>query len=401
MFLAAAVSCGGGSKKQVKGESGKSGKAGCELCGEATGYAQIFDGDQSLARDRAIDDAMNKLVGSKLGTFVAGTSGVEDFALVSSIVEAKTSGMVRNWKVLKEGAQEGSFVITIYGEVFPQAVNDTIEATLKNYGRPKFMVLIRETFEGKQNMPGFTVTELTMMEIMGNSGFECVDAGLTQQLMRRDAAKMQQAMAGQVKGAVQDFLMDAAGAEVVIVGEVKTSDQSGAIAAYSKNMKSKQAIVNIKAIDMYTGAILATTSANAPGVHIDGDAASKTAIQNCLKRIPARPTKTPASSSPALHEPDNPEISPVRHRQDDQAPITGLDFAELTKFRNEVQNRVRGVKKVYSRGQAGRAAKVEVEFAGKTDDLAQELNAKSQALGFEIEIKETYPNKITIAAKKL
>jgi len=42
MFLAAAVSCGGGSKKQVKGESGKSGKAGCELCGEATGYAQIL-----------------------------------------------------------------------------------------------------------------------------------------------------------------------------------------------------------------------------------------------------------------------------------------------------------------------------------------------------------------------
>ncbi|RPI92999.1 MAG: hypothetical protein EHM32_08510 [Spirochaetales bacterium] len=62
--------------------------------------------------------------------------------------------------------------------------------------------------------------------------------------------------------------------------------------------------------------------------------------------------------------------------------ITGLDFAELTKFRNEVQNRVRGVKKVYSRGQAGRAAKIEVEFAGKTDDLAQELNAKSKGAWF-------------------
>ncbi len=401
VFLAAAVSCGGGSKKQVKGEPGKSSK-GCELCGEATGYAQIFDGDQALARDRAIDDAMNKLVGSKLGTFVSGTSVVEDFALVSSIVEAKTSGMVRNWKVLKEGAQEGSFVITIYGEVYPQAVNDTIEATLKNYGRPKFMVLIRETFEGKQNMPGFTVTELTMMEIMGNAGFEFVDAATTQQLMRRDAAKMQQAMAGQVKGAVQDFLMDTAGAEVVIVGEVKTSDQSGAIAAYSKNMKSKQAIVNIKAIDMYTGAILATTSANAPGVHIDGDTASKAAIQNCLKRVLGKTDEDTGKfqSGPFMNQITRKFLQSATGRMI-MLTITGLDFTELTKFRNEVQNRVRGVKKVYSRGQAGRAAKVEVEFAGKTDDLAQELNAKSQALGFEIEIKETYPNKITIVAKKL
>ncbi len=327
---------------------------------------------------------------------------VEDFALVSSIVEAKTSGMVRNWKVLKEGAQEGSFVITIYGEVYPQAVNDTIEATLKNYGRPKFMVLIRETFEGKQNMPGFTVTELTMMEIMGNAGFEFVDAATTQQLMRRDAAKMQQAMAGQVKGAVQDFLMDTAGAEVVIVGEVKTSDQSGAIAAYSKNMKSKQAIVNIKAIDMYTGAILATTSANAPGVHIDGDTASKAAIQNCLKRVLGKTDEDTGKfqSGPFMNQITRKFLQSATGRMI-MLTITGLDFTELTKFRNEVQNRVRGVKKVYSRGQAGRAAKVEVEFAGKTDDLAQELNAKSQALGFEIEIKETYPNKITIAAKKL
>lgn len=401
-FLAAAVSCGGGSKKQVKGESGKAGKAGCELCGEATGYAQIFDNDQSLARDRAIDDAMNKLVGSKLGTFVAGTSVVEDFALVSSIVEAKTSGMVRNWKVLKEGAQEGAFVITIYGEVFPQAVNDTIEATLKNYGRPKFMVLIRETFEGRQNMPGFTVTELTMMEIMGNAGFEFVDAATTQQLMRRDAAKMQQAMAGQVKGAVQDFLMDTAGAEVVIVGDVKTSDQSGAIQAYAKNMKSKQAIVNIKAIDMYTGAILATTSANAPGVHIDADTASKAAIQNCLKRILGKTDEDTGKfqSGPFMNQITRKFLQSATGRMI-MLTITGLDFAELTKFRNEVQNRVRGVKKVYSRGQAGRAAKVEVEFAGKTDDLAQELNAKSRSLGFDIEIKETYPNKITITAKKL
>ena len=402
VFLTAFIACGGGTKGQVKKDD-RGGKGGCELCGEATGYAQIFDNDQSLARDRAIDDAMNKLVGSKLGTFITGASVVEDFALVSSIVEAKTTGMVRNWKVLKEGAQEGAFVVTIYGEVYPQAVNDTIESTLKNYGRPKFMVLIKETFEGRQNMPGFTVTELTMMELMGNAGFEFVDAAMTQQLMRRDRAKMQMAIAGQITaGGVQDLLMDDAGAEVIIVGEAKTMDQTAALAGISSNMKSKSAIINIKAIDVYTGSILATTSANAPGIHIEAETASKAAIQRTLQKILGKTNEETGKfeSGPFMNQITKKFLKSATERMITMS-IVGLDFTDLTKFRNEVQNRVRGIKKVYVRGQAGITAKVEVEFAGKTDDLAQELNAKGQALGFDIQIKETYPNKIMLTAKRI
>jgi len=393
------VSCGGGSGKQVKSSSSST---GCEYCGEATGYATIFDNDKALARDRAIDDAMNKLVGSKLGTLISGTSIVEDFALVSSIVEAKTTGMVRNWKVLNENATEGAYVVTIYGEVYPQAVNDTIEATLKNYGRPKFMVLINEKFEGKQNMPGFTVTELTMMEIMGNAGFEFVDAAMTQQMIKKDRAKMTQAMAGQVKGAVGDLLMDDAGAEVLIIGETKTMDQTAALAGISSNMKSKSAIINLKAIDVYTGNILATTSANAPGIHIESETASKTAIQRCLQKILGRVNEDTGKfeSGPFMNSITKKFLKSATERMI-MMNITGLDFTDFTKFKNEIQNRVRGIKKVYTRGQTGKTAKIEVEFAGKTHDLAEELNAKSQALGFQIEIKESYPNKIMLTAKRI
>lgn len=399
LFMIAVVSCGGGSGKQVKSSSSSK---DCEYCGEATGYATIFDNDKALARDRAIDDAMNKLVGSKLGTLISGTSVVEDFALVSSIVEAKTTGMVRNWKVINENPTEGAYVITIYGEVYPQAVNDTIEATLKNYGRPKFMVLINEKFEGNQNMPGFTVTELTMMEIMGNAGFEFVDAAMTQQMIKKDRAKMMQAMAGQVKGPVGDLLMDDAGAEVLIIGETKTMDQTAALAGISSNMKSKSAIINVKAIDVYTGNILATTSANAPGIHIESETASKAAIQRCLQKILGRTNEETGKfeSGPFMNSITRKFLKSATERMI-MMNITGLDFTDLTKFKNEVQNRVRGIKKVYPRGQAGRTAKIEVEFAGKTHDLAEELNAKSQALGFQIEIKESYPNKIMLTAKRI
>lgn len=395
LIFAAALFCGGGSGKQVKKDSGN------KMRGQATGYGTIYLDDTALARDRAIDDAMNKLVKKILGTTVEGRSVVEDFALVESIVEAKSTGMVRDWKILKEGAQEGAFVVTIEGEVFPQAVNDTIEATLRNYGRPKFMVLVNESFEGKQNLPGYTVTELTMMDIMGNAGFEFVDAAVTQELMKKEKSKMSKAIAGRVSGDVQDVLLDDLGAEVLITGTVRTSDQSKALQKYSKTMKSKSAIVNLKAVDVYTGRILASTSINQPGVHIDDDTASKIAIERCLQKALGKNNEEGKFvSGPFMNQITKKFLLSATQRMI-MINIAGLNYSELTNFRNEIEHKVRGIKKVYSRGQSGKYSKIEVEFAGKTTDLADELNAKSNKLGFGIEIKETYPNRIMMTANKL
>jgi hypothetical protein len=397
IFSLVLISCGGSKsgKQQVKKDQENS------MRGQETGYGTIYDNDTALARDRAIDDAMNKLVKKILGTTVEGRARVEDFALVESIVEAKSSGMVRNWKILKEGAEQGAFVVTIEGEVYPQAVNDTIEATLRNYGRPKFMILVNETFEGKQNLPGYTVTELTMMELMGKAGFEFVDAAVTQELMRKERNKMTKAMAGTVGEGVQDVLLDDIGAEVLILGEVKTNDQSHAMAAYSKNMKSKSAIVNVKAVDVYTGRVLASTSVNQPGVHIDSDTASKVAIQRCLSSILGKTDDATGkfTSGPFMNQITRKFLQSATQRMI-MLNIAGLNYDELTKFRNQIEHRVRGIHKVYTRGQAGKYSKIEVEFAGKTNDLADELKAKAPNLGFMVEIKESYPNRIMLTAKK-
>ncbi len=395
-IIAALVACGGAQKQQ------KPSKTECEMCGEADGFAAIFDNDIALARDRAIDDAMNKLVKMKLGTTIEGRAVVEDYALVESIVEARSTGMVRNWKVIKEGSQEGAYTVRIYGEVYPQAVNDTIEATLKNYGRPKFMILINETFDGQQREPGFTVTELTMMEIMQNAGFEFVDAATVQQLIKKDKAKMMRAMQGQVGGSVQDLLLDDVGAECIIVGDVKTTDQSAVLKQYSANMKSKQAILNLKAIDVYTGSILASTSTNMPGAHIDDTTASTIAIQRALTKILGSVDEETGKfkSGTFLNQITKKFLLAATHRMV-TLNIAGLDYNDLTKFRDILQNRIRGIQKVYVRGQAGKQSRIDVEFAGKTTDLADELVGKSESIGFKIEIKETYPNKIMLIAQKL
>jgi len=400
LTLALVVSCGGG--KNVKNDNKP---ASDPNHGQATGYAAIYDGDTGLARDKATEDACRKLVEQILGNNVSYSAQVQDFQLVSSIVEASSTGMVKNRKVIKEGKEDAeTFAVTIEGDVYPAAVGDLIRTTLENYGRPKFMVLLNETFEKKQNTPGMTVSELSIMEIMGNSGFQFVDPATVLSLIQKDKADMQKAISGQVRGNedVQSLLLDDVGAEVIIYGEVKTSDQSEAIKSLNKNMKSKQAIVNLKAVDVYTGDILATVSHNAPAIHIDNDTASKNAIQACLgsNRVLGKTNDEGKFEAGNFINQITRKFLESATRRPIQLRVAGLDQKEMIKFREFLLQRCRGIKKVEVKGQQGKETKLEVLFAGKTVDLTDEFANKADKSGFDVQIVKSYPNKIQLVAKK-
>lgn len=391
-MLVALVSCGGG--KQVKTTK----KNQVKNKGTATGYATIFDNDTALARDRAIGDAKIKLVRKVMGETLSGTSVMKDFELVSNIVKARSMGLVKHDRITKQWQAGTEYFVTIEGIVEPAAVEDAIASILNTYGKPKFMVLIQETFDRRRSTPGFTQTELIIQELMGNSGFEFVDASMTQELMKRDRRRMNKAIRGQVSNDVQELLLNDAGAEVIIIGTARTNDQSNVLRAYgAANMKSKAAIVSLKAIDVYTGRILASITRNAPGIHIDSTTASKNAVGAALKKILGKNNEMTGKfeMGPFMRTITGKFVKAANNRQINLL-VTGLDYNGLRKFRNNVSQRIRGVQSVNPKGQLGRAARLEVYFAGKTSEFTDELMAKAGNMGFSIKVKESYPNKLVL-----
>jgi hypothetical protein len=404
ILLTVFASCGGGKNVKDDSSSGSSSKKSSQQNrGQETGYATIFDNDTALARDRATDDAKSKLVKKILGENISGSSLMEDFELVSNIVEAKSYGLVKNVEIIKKWQEGTEYFVTIEGTVEPSVVEDAVQDALERYGRPKFMVLVKETFNGKDNIPGFTETEMLVQEIMGNSGFQFVDAAMTQELMKKEKTKMQKAVSGSVSEDVQDLLLDDAGAEVIIVGTAETKAQGAATlkSMGATEMKSRSAIIRIKAIDVYTGDILASTSKQAPGLHIEDETASKKAIEAALKQILG---KTDDEGKFAIGPFMNTIVKKFvksANAREIKVLIAGLDANELRNFRDQVSNRIRGVSQVMEKGREGKAAKLEVLFAGKTPDFEQELTAKASAMGFEIDVKTSRPNKLIMTAKKI
>jgi len=401
ILLTMFVSCTGG--KNVKDDSTSSSKKKNANRAQETGYATIFDNDIALARDRAIDDAKSKLVVKILGENISGSSLMENYELVSNIVEAKSYGLVKQVEIIKQKQEGNTYTVTIEGTVEASVVEDAVADALKRYGNPKFMVLVDENYEGKKNAPGMTVTELSIMEIMGNSGFDFVDAAMIQELMKKEKTRMQKAVNGTVSEDVQDLLLDDAGAEVIIYAKVTITDQTPAIRDISTKMKSKQANISLKAVDVYTGNIIATGSANAPAMHIDATTAAKNAIQACLgtTKFLGRNDDNGKFKPGTFMETIIKKFTQAANARPIRIVLAGLGSSELSKFKAEVSNRIRGVKTINETGKVGKAVILEVKFAGKTNEFEEELTAKASALGFEIDVKEKRPNKLVMTAKKI
>ena len=98
ILLAILISCGGG--ENVRDDNGSGDKN--EFRGQATGYATIFDDDIALARDRATEVAQSKLVKKILGESIKGQTLMEDYKIVSSIVESKSYGLVKDIEIIKQ-----------------------------------------------------------------------------------------------------------------------------------------------------------------------------------------------------------------------------------------------------------------------------------------------------------
>ncbi|HOO72677.1 MAG TPA: hypothetical protein PK926_13015 [Spirochaetota bacterium] len=395
LLVAFMLSCAGG---RVKDKSA----ATDSQRGRAEGWAKIFDDDTALARDRALEDARKKLVEKMLGTTISGKKIVENYRLVSSIIEAKMSGLVRDEVVVKEWQEGSIYKVVIEGTVEPAAVDDIVKKAIADYGRPKFLLLIEETVEGKKSAPGFTETELVIQNMMGDAGFDFVDNATVKTLMQKEKSRMNRAIRGDVASDVRDLLLNKNGAEVVITGTTEVSDQSKILGDYNiKDMKSKSAIIRLKAVDVYTGSILVTASKQAAGLHINDETAAKYAIGNALKQIVGSEDENGLFKSGPFINSIAAKFIQATSRRQIVVNVAGLDYKDMTKFRNDITQRIRGVQEVISKGQSGKYANLEVYFAGRTTDFTDELVFKAEKFGFSIEILDTYPNSVTLKAQRI
>jgi hypothetical protein len=341
----------------------------------AEGVGAVVGGDRAIARDQAIQDALRKAVEQAVGILVSSETMVQNFQTLNDKIYTQTQGYVQNYRVLSETPGPNVHQVTIQATVAIGDLEKDLQALgflLGQVGKPRIMILVAEQQIGQQSFnywwgtaratqADLNIAENTIMDRFREKGFDIVDP---------------QAQAGNIKIPPAYQVVELSNqnaitlgkqvdAEIVIVGKA-LARMSGNIAGTA--MKSIQANVSMRAIQIDNARVLSSGAENAAAVHIDevtgGSEAIKKAsvkmsdkmmddiLKNFQKRVGASTTV--------------------------QLTVTGLAGADdVRKFKTSVLGQVRGVEGIHERSFAENVVKMDVEIKGSAQTLSQEISRKT------------------------
>ncbi len=339
------------------------------------GVGAVFGNDRAIARDQAIQDALRKAVEQAVGTLVSSETMVQNFQTLNDKIYTQTQGYIQNYRVLSETPGSNVHQVTIQATVAIGDLEKDLQALgflLGQVGKPRIMVLVAEQQIGQQSFnfwwgtargaqADLNVAENTIMDRFREKGFDIVDP---------------QAQAGNIKVPPAFQVVDLSNqnaitlgkqvdAEIVIIGKA-LARSVGSIAGTS--MKSVQANISMRAIQIDNARILSSGNENAAAVHIDevtggADAIKKASVKmsdkmmdDILKNFQKRVGATTMV----------------------QLVVFGLVGADdIRKFKTSVLSQVRGVEGIHERSFSENTVKMDLDVRGSAQSISQDISRKT------------------------
>jgi hypothetical protein len=145
---------------------------------------------QGMTKDDALRDAKRKAIEKGAGSYIYSQSKVKNFVLVRDTILARSAGFVQSVKVLSEQKMEdGTWEVRIKAVVSVKGIRDTwgvVKNLLKDMGRPKVMVFIREKIDRRAQDSSTVQTRIE--NVLLKSGFLLVDEKQLKAIDRKDMA---------------------------------------------------------------------------------------------------------------------------------------------------------------------------------------------------------------------
>ncbi len=353
-----------------------------------TAYAwagNITGAGYGLTKEAATEQAKRDAVEKGLGAYIASETIVTETSLSDNIY-SKATGFVKSFSITKEKqGPDGLWEITIDAEVteiLDEIMQDEVamQTLLNSMNRPKIIFLIRE--ENLIDNASTDFAETKLLSMFYEKGFDVVDRQLVQAL--KGEVDYTQALAGNVAAAAKIASM--LGAEVIVIGTAKISS-GGKFGP----MTSGQADLNAKIVRADTGEILAVVpQARGKFPHISASTAGVTAVNNAADAL----GKNIISQLVIKWSTQQSNFVKVF------IVLKGADFMSYMTFESFFQAQtVSGIRNAYSKSFNDSVAEYEVEFEGKTKDLAMGLTRTSPD-GISFKVTGISGNRITLEITK-
>ena len=359
----------------------------------AEGVAVITDGNMASARDGAVNDALRRAVEQAVGTMVSAETVAENYTVLSDRVYSKTAGYVKSYEVLSEMPETRLYRVTVKADVSKADIQNDLSALgllMARKNMPRVMVMVAEQNIGQTTyaywwdrsmttQTDMTITENTLMQKLGEKGFNVVDHTVADKTVELSSAYK-----------IADLTNDAArqvgklyGAEVVIYGKAYAKLRGSVLGTA---MQSSMANISLRAVNTDNGAVLASTTANAAAAHPDEMTAGANALQNVTEQAADQIIAQ-------IVERWSNEVSGAGLIQ---VTVTGdVTYSRLVSLKDAVQAQVRGVRAIHQRSFEGQKALLDVEFSGSAQDFADGVS-RAEFKGFDVTVSGATQNSVSL-----
>jgi hypothetical protein len=361
------------------------GSAGDSVTVTANGVADYRPNDVARSRDDAIEAAKRDAVEQVSGLVIQTESEMKNFDLVKDDVVTRSQGYIRSSKVIKEGAANNLYSVTIEAVVvkaaFINAMQDSLEDLYRRVGKPRVMVLIKEFKPGSDTAvpsdQGITAREIR--KILLAQGFTFVDPNTVTRTQLSEISKGKDADPGTIAS-----LGKSTKAEIVMVGEVHTSEK-GVMNRFNR----VQADLSMDVIQTDNGVILASQTSSAMDLHIDESTATTNALQKVAQDI------TPKLAEQISYQ----WIKEKNEGSSIELTVKGVSYGDLAALRKSLSNQVSGVKRVQQRSFSQGTAMLLLTSQDSSDRVAESLS-EAKFDNFSLEIMDVTPTSMIVSVKK-
>ena len=342
---------------------------------EAKGVGIVVDNNTALARDDAIRDALRKAVEQAVGTLVSSETMVENFQVLSDNIYTKTRGYIKNYKVLSESKADNLYQVVVRATVAMGSLKDDLDAIgllHKKVEKPRVLFMIAEQNigqkyyifwwswwgGGKSEFVGesydLSVTETTLKDIFLEKGFNVVDIIGSQE-------RIEISNAFRVADLTDDGARSIArklNADIVIRGKAFAKEGPR---TPGSSVGSYLADVTAHAIRVDDGRVLASGRGHGVARHVSEVTGGTKALERAAKDLGEKMVeKILAKWSSGT------DIIKIT--------IRGItSYKTLSRFKNILKTRIRGVEEVYQRKFEGGEAVLDVEASVTAQRLADDI----------------------------
>lgn len=355
---------------------------------DSQGFSTISGGNDVIARDGAIADALRKSVEQAVGTMVSSETMVENYQVLSDNVYTNTQGYVKSYIVTGESKTPALYQVNVRAVVAIGTIKNDLDALGLLHVRaekPRVLFMIAEQnvgdkyysfwWWGKREFMGETIdmsaAETSLKELFLAKGFNVVDiSGSMETLDVSNAFR------------VADLTNDGArqigrklNAEVVIKGKALAKEGArtpgSQVAAYIAD-------ITAQAIRVDTGEVLGSTRGHGVARNISEVTGGTEALSRAstelgdklIEQIAAKWTKG----------------NQITIR------ISGItDYKKVADIKNALKKQVRGVQAVYQRRFEGGLAVFELDTKTPAQTVADEMASIS---GLRLRVTNTTQNTI-------